>query len=139
MGVRVPLPQLRTNGHAAALGRVFVITGLSQQPRFRLPLGNVESGDFCLIFMGTPGGAASSEAGEADPYFVLRRASESGAAVAVVRVEWEGIFALLSNDDEAAETLYAELIASTVPEDVNREWSVDPSTLAMFAELVHLA
>lgn len=133
--MRFPLPHVRTNGHAPPPGRVYVISGLCQQPRFRLTAGEQ---DFCLISMGTPGGAEVSGA-DGDPFFVLRRSFDDGAAVVAARVDWEGIFTVLANDDERAETLFTELIAPGLPEDTSRQWSEDTSTLMMFAELLHLA
>jgi hypothetical protein len=102
-------------------------------------LGNAGADDFCLIHMGTPGGAApAEEAGGGDPYFVLRRSFDAGAAVVALRVEWEGIFTLLANDDEHAEAVYTESVAPGTPEDVRRQWSDDASTLAMFEEMLRL-
>ncbi|HVB40356.1 MAG TPA: hypothetical protein VNE83_05620 [Terriglobales bacterium] len=149
--MRVPLPQIRSNGHAPQPGRVYMISGMCQNPRFRLSFGTAHAEDFCLISMGIPGtipgGAAAGIAGGAvevagadgDPYFVLRRCFDEGAAVVAARVDWEGIFTLLANDDEYAETVFTELVAPGVPEDTVRQWSEDASTVMMFSEILHLA
>ncbi len=136
--MRVPLPQLKANGHAPAPAQVFVVSGLCQAPSFGLRWRDGAPDDFCLIYMGAPGGVAAVENAGPDPYFVLRRSFEAGAAVVALRVEWEGIFTLLANDDEHAEAVYASTIVPAAPEDVQRQWSDDPSTLTMFQELLRL-
>ena len=136
--MRVPLPQIRTNGHAPPPGRVYVISGLCQQPLFRISFQTDREQDFCLISMGTPGGAEVTGA-DGDPFFLLRRCFDGGAVVVAARVDWEGIFTVLANDDERAEAVFTELIAPGLPEDTSRQWSEDASTMMMFAELLHLA
>lgn len=141
--MRVPLPQIRTNGHTAPHGQVFALTGMCQDPHFRLrgsQLGG--DNDLCLIYFGASGfGEAPSQAtgsDETDPYFVLRRQTGDGEVTVAVRVDWEGIFTILSNDDEAAESAFHELIEPSRPEEVTRQWSDDASTLEMFFNLIHL-
>jgi hypothetical protein len=127
--MRAPLPQLRPNGHAAPPGQVFVISGLCQDPSFRLR--GAAPGDFCLIHLG------ASEFGSnpaEDPYFLLRRPFEDGEAIVALRVDWEGVFTLLANDDECAETVFREVIEPNQPEEVQRQWSADPSNLELFAD-----
>lgn len=157
--MRVPLPQIRTNGHAPQPGRVYMISGMCQDPRFRLWFRTANPEDFCLISMGIPGGtlggtrgptlegaatgigggAAEVTGADGDPYFVLRRSFDEGAAVVAARVDWEGIFTLLANDDEHAEAVFAELIAPGAPEDTIRQWSEDAATMMMYSEMLHLA
>lgn len=132
--MRAVLPNLRPNGHPPQPARVFVITGLCQQPRFRLR--HVGAADFCLVHLGASQfGGESSE----DPYFVLRRSFDDGAAVAALRVDWEGVFTLLANDDLCAEAVFQEVIEPSAPEEVQRQWSDDPATAQMFADWLLLA
>ncbi|HUX67971.1 MAG TPA: hypothetical protein VMV31_10845 [Terriglobales bacterium] len=126
--MRAVLPNLRPNGHPPQPARVFVITGMCQQPSFRLR--QIGDDDFCLIHLGA---AQFGEPGE-DPYFLLRRSFDQGAAVAALRVEWEGVFTLLANDDLCADHLFQELVEPGAPEEVQRQWSDDPATAQMFAD-----
>jgi hypothetical protein len=134
--MRVALPPLRPNGHAAVDGPVFTITGICQRPSFRLP-GREQ--DFCRVFLGSAafgaGAAAAAEGDEAgDPYLLLRRGFDHGAAMVAVRIEWEGVFTLLANDDGAAQAVFDELIAPAAPEEVQREWRQDPATREQFRQ-----
>lgn len=122
---------------------MFALAGMCQDPHFRLRGGQLNGdNDLCLIYFGASGfGEAPSQAtgsAETDPYFVLRRQSEDSEVTVVVRVDWEGIFTILANDDEAAEHAFRELIEPSQPEEVTRQWSDDPSTLEMFLNLTHL-
>ena len=122
---------------------MFALTGMCQDPHFRLRGGQLSGdNDLCLIYFGASGfGEAPSEAtgsSETDPYFVLRRQAEEGEVTLVVRLDWEGIFTILANDDEAAESAFRELIEPSLPEEVTRLWSDDASTLEMFLNLIHL-
>lgn len=135
--MRVALPALRPNGHAAVAGPVFAITGLCQRPSFRLPCGGGREHDFCRVFLGAAAfgaGAAAEAEGDAagDPYLLLRRSFDHGAAVVAVRIEWEGVFTLLANDDSAAQAVFDELLAPAEPEEVQREWREDPATREQF-------
>lgn len=136
--MRIPLPAQPVNGGASSLERVFVISGLTAEARFRLPSQLCpraeEKWDLALLYMG--GDELSGE--ESEPYFVLRRAFDQGAAVAAARIEWEGVFTILANDDEAAESLFGALIAAAGPQEVVREWSEDAATLDMFRQLLAL-
>lgn len=139
--VRVPLPQQPVNGGPTPIARVFVISGMVSQALFRLP-GRLwphpeHRLDLALLFMGAPGFGAGAES-ETDPYFVLRRAFEDGQAVVAARIEWEGIFTILANDDEHAEQVFRGLIVPAGPEEVVREWSEDVATLEMFSQLLSL-
>lgn len=143
--MRTPLPNLRPNGHAPQPGQVFVVSGMCQDPRFRLHSAGAGAYDFCLIYLGasqfgvqpTPGAELAESAG--DPYFVLRRGFEGGQAMVALRVDWEGIFTLLANDDACAEAVYLEMIEPSAPEEVQRQWSADPSTVQMFSDLLMLS
>lgn len=134
--MRVPLPSQPINGGPAPLTRVFVISGTVAQARFRLTPSLAPRADqpfdLALVYLG----ASGFEEGETDPYFLLRRVFDEGATVVAARIEWEGIFTLLANDDEAGETVFRELIEPAGPEEITREWSEDGATLAMFAELL---
>ena len=142
-GVRTALPQLRSNGHAAPPGRVFAISGMCQDPRFRVRFRGADPADFCFIYLGaTQFGirpAASLPESDGDPYFVLRRHFDGGQAAVAVRVDWEGIFTVLANDDELAEIVFREMIEPGAPEEVQRQWSEEPATVAMFTELLCLS
>lgn len=115
---------------------------MCQNPLFRLRLGTAEPEDLCLIYLGAAdfGGGGGETAGleetGGDPYFVLRRWYEGRAAAVTLRVDWEGIFTLLSNDDEHAEEVFEDVIAAGAPEDVDRRWSDEPSTLQMYSNLL---
>ena len=137
--MRVVLPALRPNGHAAVEGPVYAVTGICQKPSFRLSFSAGHERDFGRVFLGAAAfgaGAAASAAGEAagHPYFLLRRHFGGGAAVVVVRVEWEGVFTLLANDDSAAQAVFDELLAPAEPEEVQRQWSEDPATREQFRQ-----
>lgn len=146
--MRVPLPNLRPNGHAPHPAQVFVISGMCQDPRFRLRFADSSREDFCFIYLGAsqfgapppPGADLAESAG--DPYFVLRRWFDGGEAVVALRVDWEGIFTLLANDETCAEAVFQEIIAPSAPEspeDIVRQWSGDEATGQMFADLLLLA
>lgn len=122
--MRVALPHARPNGHETA-DQVFAITGMCQQPNF---LVRQQGNDICRVHLGS---APLGGAGE-DPYLLLRRPTDGGSAIAVVRVEWEGVFTVLSNDDAAAEALYQELLVPAQPEEVQRQWTGDAATLDQF-------
>lgn len=127
--MRAPLPSLRPNGQPPQPARVFAITGIAQKPSFRL--GALGDADFCRVHLGSSQfGAEASE----DPYLLLRRIFDGGAAVAGLRVEWEGVFILLSNDDGCAEAIFHEWIEPAAPEELQRQWSDEPATAALFAE-----
>ena len=140
--MRTALPQLRANGHAPQPGRVFAITGVCQKPRFLLRPRADDPADLCLIYLGAPDFGAPSAAPllgeESEPYFILRRSFDDGEAQVALRVEWEGIFTLLANDDACAESVYRELIEPGEPEEVQRQWSEDPATLGIFVDLLRL-
>lgn len=126
--MRVALPNLRPNGHAPQPTQVFAITGICENPEFRLGSG---SGDFCVVHMGARG---------TDPFLMVRRVSQEGAVAAAVRVEWEGVFTVLANDDAEAEQLFKDVIAPARPEeDVQRQWTDEAETLRMFADILILA
>ncbi len=139
--MRTALPQLRTNGHAPAPGRVFAITGTCQRPRFLLRFRHADPADVCLIYLGAPSfgapGRPEADAG-GEPYFILRRAFDGGEAQVVLQVEWEGIFTLLANDDGCAESVYADLVEPGAPEEVQRQWTGENETLGLFEELLRL-
>lgn len=145
--MRTALPQTKSNGHAPQPGRVFLISGMCQEPRFLLRCGRGEAADFCLIYLGAPGlnlqlpgASAIPELPESggEPYFVLRRGFDAGQAQVALRVDWEGVFTLLANDDGCAEAVFRELVEPGQPEEVLRQWSEDAATLAMFADLLRL-
>lgn len=133
--VRTALPNSRPNGHGAQSAPVFVISGLCQEPLFRVRLRDGGAEDFCLIHLG-----ASELGGEGseDPYFILRRSFDGGAAVCALRVELDGVFTLLANDEENADAVFREMIAPSGPEEVQRQWSEDPSAQSLFAELLRV-
>lgn len=136
--MRTALPEIKPNGHVPQPTQVFVISGLCQKPTFRLRRQAAD--EFCLIYLGAPEFSApaaleeAEEAPEDEPFFLLRRWFENREAVVALRVDWEGIFTLLANDDGCAEAVYAELIEPGEPEEVQRHWSQDASTLAAFRE-----
>ncbi|HEV2447390.1 MAG TPA: hypothetical protein VGS58_15775 [Candidatus Sulfopaludibacter sp.] len=133
--MRTALPNLRPNGHAAPPAPVFAISGMCQQPSFRLRLHASGADDFCLIYLGASQfGSSSTE----DPYFILRRSFDGGAAVAALRVDWEGVFTLLANDEDQAEAVFHEMIEPCGPEEVQRQWSDDPSAQRLFAEMLQV-
>lgn len=123
---------------------MFVISGMCQDPRFRLRFAAADARDFCFIYLGAsqfgapPVPGAELEASGGDPYFVLRRWFEGGEAAVVLRVDWEGIFTLLANDDGCAESVYEEMVEPGAPEEVERQWSEDAATAQMFSELLRL-
>lgn len=142
--MRTSLPTLHTNGHAVPVGRVFAISGMCQEPRFRLPFSAAGADDFCLIYLGTPALGTMLPAGEApegstDPYFILRRHFDRGQAAVTLRVDWEGVFTLLSNDEEYAEVVYRDLIVPASPEEVQRTWTEEAEIVASFAEWLRLS
>lgn len=109
---------------------------MSRKPSFRLQCRPEE---FCLVYLGAALTLGEIEDGETeanDPYLLLRRSFDGGQTVAALRVEWEGVFTLLSNDDERAEALFAEMLAGTEPEEVVRQWTDDPDTLQMMVEML---
>lgn len=136
--MRVPLPAQPINGGASPLVRVYVVSGLVADARFRLPSQLSprpdQKWDLALLYMG----AAEFGGVEPEPYFVLRRAYAGDAVVVALRIEWEGVFTLLANDDEAAEEVFAALVAPAGPQEVFREWSEDGSTLDMYRQLLSL-
>lgn len=137
--MRAPLPQIKPNGHAPRPAQAFAITGICQEPSFRLN-GLSGPNDLCLIYLGAPQFGAPGQGGsDAEPYMVVRRWIEPGEAVVTLRVEWEGVFTLLSNDDAAAEQAFQQLLQPAQPEDVQRQWSSDADTLALFETLIQLA
>ncbi|HET9785012.1 MAG TPA: hypothetical protein VFP94_08660 [Terriglobales bacterium] len=137
--MRVELPALRPNGHAAVEGPVYTMTGMCQNPSFRLSFGAGRERDFGRVFLGAAAfgaGAAAAAEGDAagDPYLLLRRSFDGGAAVVVVRIEWEGVFTLLANDDGAAQAVFDELLAPADPEEVQRQWRDDGATREQFRQ-----
>lgn len=108
---------------------------MCQQPSFRLRLHASGAHDFCLIYLGASQfGANSAE----DPYFILRRSFDDGAAVVALRVDWEGVFSLLANDEEHAEAVFREMIEPSGPEEVQRQWSDDSSAQRLFSDLLQV-
>lgn len=69
---------------------------------------------------------------------VVRRWVEPAEAVVVLRVEWEGVFTLLANDDGAAEESFRLLLQPAQAEEVQRQWSDDAETLTLFEELLQV-
>lgn len=146
--MRVSLEHYQPNGHALPAAQVFAISGLCQQPRYRLQpalaAGQMPELDFALLYLGAAEAdfspAAPPEASIAaegdDPYFLLRRGFEGGAVMVTARLEWQGGFIVLANDDEAAENLYQQLLAESQPEEVRREWTSDLATLTLFRDLL---
>lgn len=136
--MRVPLPQTKPNGHVPKPGQVYAITGICQEPSFRLrSLGGPD--DLCLVYLGAPQFGAPGHGGaETEPYLILRRWIEPAEAVVALRVEWEGVFTLLANDDSAAEETFRQLLQPAQAEDVQRQWSDDVETLALFEEWLQL-
>jgi len=110
----------------------------------RWPRAECRSWDFALLYLGAAEAdfspAAPPEASIAaegdDPYFLLRRGFEGGAVMVTARLEWQGGFIVLANDDEAAENLYQQLLAESQPEEVRREWTSDLATLTLFRDLL---
>ncbi len=146
--MRVPLEPCQPNGHALPAAQVFAVSGLCQQPRFRLQAalasGRMPELDFALLYLGAaevdlnpaPPGEASMAVEGDDPYFLLRRGLEGGAVVVTARLEWQGGFIVLANDDEAAENLFRQLLADTQPEEIRREWTSDLATLTLYRDLL---
>ena len=146
--MRVSLEHYQPNGHALPAAQVFAISGLCQQPRFRLQpalaAGQMPELDFALLYLGAAEADLNPAAltGEPiaadgdDPYFLLRRGLEGGAVIVTARLEWQGGFIVLANDDEAAENLYQLLLADGQPEEVRREWTADFTTLALYRDLL---
>ncbi|MHB8736094.1 MAG: hypothetical protein ACYC6M_12410 [Terriglobales bacterium] len=148
--MRVALQHFRPNGGSFHGEQVFVISGLAQDPHFRLSPdilhgeGRVE--DFCLVYLGAPaiGGAiglagADEDTEQTEPYVVYRRGLEGGQVVVAARLDWEGVFTILSNDDECAELLFEAMLTRSAPEEVNRSWTDDRSSLEMFQQILLLA
>jgi len=148
--LRVALQHFRPNGGSFHGEQVFVISGLAQDPHFRIGSeilhGEGRAEDFCLVYLGAPaiGGSrslagADEDAEQTEPYVVLRRGLEGGQVVVAARLDWEGVFTILSNDDEHAEQLYEAMLARSVPEEVTRTWTDDRSSLEMFQQILLLA
>jgi hypothetical protein len=144
-GVRVALQQYRPNGGAAPAGQVFAITGICQDAHFRLQSslfgGEHRPEDLALLYLGAPEfgpGSGAATGNEDEPYFILRRGYAGGEVVVTVRIDWEGIFTVLSNDDDFAELMFGELLQPSSPDDINRGWSDDPETLAAFEQILSL-
>lgn len=135
--MRAELPTTRPNGHLSPPPQVYVLSGICQDPHFRLPGGVA---DFCLIYLGAPAlgvlgeSSAVAESAADEPYFLWRRAYENGAALVALRVDWEGIFTLLANDDQYAEAVFQEIVEPGRPEDVVRRWSTEDEVLQLFSE-----
>lgn len=106
----------------AADGQVFAITGLCRQSDFRLP-----PGDWSLVHLGT----AELGGGE-EPYLLVRRSVDHGTSTAVCRIDWEGVFTLLADDDAVAEALFHDLVEPAAPEEVQRQWTAEAGTLAQY-------
>ncbi|MGH9466875.1 MAG: hypothetical protein ACRD1Y_05925 [Terriglobales bacterium] len=124
--MRVALSNPRPNGHEPAV-QVFAITGICQQPSFAQ---HPRADDGFRAYLGS---APLGGLGD-DPYLLLRRREEDGAVALVLRVEWEGVFTLLANDDAAAEALFAEWLAPALPEEVQRQWTDDSATMELFRQ-----
>lgn len=136
--MRVPLPPTKPNGHAAQPGQVYAITGICQEPCFRVQKSSGPD-DLCLVYLGAPQFGAPGHGGaESEPYMVVRRWVEPAEAVVVLRVEWEGVFTLLANDDGAAEESFRLLLQPAQAEEVQRQWSDDAETLTLFEELLQV-
>ncbi|TAN21398.1 MAG: hypothetical protein EPN33_12305 [Acidobacteria bacterium] len=106
----------------AADGQVFAITGLCRQSDFRVPLG-----DWSLVHLGT----AEIGGGE-EPYLLVRRRMDNGTSTVVCRIDWEGVFTVLADDDTAAEALFHDLVDPAAPEEVQRQWTAEADTLEQY-------
>lgn len=136
--MRVPLPQTKPNGHAPKPSQVYAITGICQEPSFRLATWS-GADDLSLVYLGAPQFGPPGQGGaETEPYMILRRWVEPTVAVVAVRVEWEGVFTVLANDDSAAEDMFRQLLQPAQVEDVQRQWSDDAETLDLFQEWLQL-
>ncbi len=71
-----------------------------------------------------------------EPSLILRRFFDKGEVAVLVRIEAEGVFMLLSNDDEQAESLFQALLQPCEPDEVYREWTPDTSVAKIFHELL---
>jgi hypothetical protein len=140
--MRVGLQQYRPNGGSAPAGQVFAVTGICQDAHFRLKpgllVGENRPEDLALIYLGAPefGPGTAPDASEEEPYFILRRGYLNGEVIVAARIDWEGIFTVLSNDDEYAERLFREFIQPSSPEEINRQWSSDSETVEMFQQMI---
>ncbi|MGH9476211.1 MAG: hypothetical protein ACRD1C_07750 [Terriglobales bacterium] len=106
----------------AADGQIFAITGLCR--RFDFRPGNAA---FCLVHLG------SAELDDGDnPYLLARRSLEGGTVTAIARIEWEGVFTVLADDDAAAEALFHDLVVPAEPEEVQRQWTGEAATVELF-------
>ncbi|MGH9485713.1 MAG: hypothetical protein ACRD1F_11715 [Terriglobales bacterium] len=111
------LPTARPNGHEPTT-QVFAITGMLQHPGFRM---HVQADDFVYAHLDGD-----------DPYLLLRRDLETGAVTVALRLDWEGVFTLLANDDAAADSLFDECLAPAAPDEVQRQWTGEPVTLDLY-------
>jgi hypothetical protein len=101
--------------------------------------GEHRSEDLALLYLGAPEFGSASSSNEEEPHFILRRAFSGSEVVVAIRIDWEGVFTVLANDEEYAERLFRELIQPCSPDEVNRGWSDDSETLAMYQQLLALA
>lgn len=106
----------------AADGQVFAITGLCRDSDFRVP-----PGDRCLVHLGSAGLGGGEE-----PYMLVRRVADNGTSTAVCRIDWEGVFTVLADDDAAAEALFHDLVDAAAPEEVQRQWTAEADTLTQY-------
>jgi hypothetical protein len=152
--MRIELQSYRSNGHPSGPHQVFTITGMCESAFFRIPASLLHSEgherDEILLNLTIPGmeppsgsprvTAAENEEEQQDdedsPSASMRFNFDRGQAIVLLDVGWEGVFSILSNDDERAEFVFREITAGSTVEDVERQWTDDETTAGVFSVVV---